>query len=311
MNGQTLEEYIHSKLKEGTRVSVLTKDECIVRLPFWDSSGDPVQISIAADGEQATIDDTGSIAALLFSLGQHMEGTPAFRLLKQLERSRNLHMDFDEGLVNTSIPIEFLYDGIVELLKVILALDIVVPHIRVAPRRMRSSGGPRLKSRIRREYRELNILDLVDPDFQLDGETVQGWPVDFHWSIQSNGSKHDVNVVAADLSVSDPLQKAQRIAALSMDTHSKHREGAGNLRVVMETQSGDSRAKEAGEFIRRYSKELEYEVFDFSEYGERTGFLNSAVDEITGQAGSSWRDLWKSRRELDPELSGWGRGMKL
>ena len=142
-------------------------------------------------------------------------------------------------------------------------------------------------------------MHLVDPDFQIDGETVQGWPVDFHWSIQSNGNKHDINVVAADLSVSDPLEKAQRIAALSMDTHSKHREGAGNLRVVMETR--DSRAKEAGQFIRRYSKELEYEVFDFSENSERTEFFRTAVDEITGQVGAPWRELWMSRRERHPE----------
>ena len=252
-------------------------------------------------GERATIDDTGAIAALLFSLGQHMEGTPAYRLLENLERSHNLHIDFDEGLVKISAPIEFLYDGIVELLKVVLALDIVVPHIRVAPRRMRSSGGPRLKSKIRSQYRESKILHLVDPDFQIDGETVQGWPVDFHWSIQSNGNKHDINVVAADLSVSDPLEKAQRIAALSMDTHSKHSEGAGNLRVVMETQSGDSRAKEAGQFIRHYSKELEYEVFDFSENRERTEFFRTAMDEITGQVGAPWRELWMSRRERHPE----------
>ena len=175
----------------------------------------------------------------------------------------------------------------------------MVPHIRVAPRRMRSSGGPRLKSKIRSQYRESKILHLVDPDFQIDGETVQGWPVDFHWSIQSNGNKHDINVVAADLSVSDPLEKAQRIAALSMDTHSKHSEGAGNLRVVMETR--DSRAKEAGQFIRRYSKELEYEVFDFSENSERTVILQNCCGRDNRPSGSPLEELWMSRRERHPE----------
>ena len=138
-------ELIRTKLGEGTHLRKFTDRECLIRLPFWDNVGDPIEISVSTDGVRATIDDAGAIAGILFSLGQHTQDTPAFKLLMNLERAHGLEVDFNEGLLKVSVPDKDLYYGVAELTKIVLALHTVTPHIRVAPRRMKSLGGKRLR----------------------------------------------------------------------------------------------------------------------------------------------------------------------
>ena len=85
------------------RVTSLDSGECLVRLPFWDGEGDPIELTVAVEGGRAVINDTGSIAGLLFSLGQDHQGTPAFKLLENLAKAHNLEINFDDGLVQLSI----------------------------------------------------------------------------------------------------------------------------------------------------------------------------------------------------------------
>ncbi len=294
MNSQKALECILNEIADGVVARAISTEECIIRMPFRDGAGDPIELSVDSDGSQATIDDVGAIAGLLFSLGQHTHETPAFRLLKALEKAHELDIDFDSGLVKVSVPESKLYEGITELTKVILTLHTVVPHIRVSPKRIKPLGATRLKSKIRRQYRDLQVLDLVEPDLQIDGLTVQGWPVDFHWSLQANGAAYDIDVITTDLRVAEPLERAQRIAAFSMDTQDRHATHSGSLRVVIETPIEDPKAVEAAGFIRQYSERLKYQVFDFNQPTERAKFFTTSVDELTGEAGTHWRRFWRA-----------------
>ena len=292
MDCRKLRERILSRFGDLTEVRLLNSHECLVRLPFWDGTGDPIELSVYMDGERATIDDAGAISGLLFSLGQHNEGTPAFKLLENLVRTHGLEIDFDEGLVKLSVADRDLYEGIAELAKVILAIHTTVPHIRVSPRRT-GSLGPRLRSKIAHRYQELNILDLVQRSYHLSGAAEQSWPVDFHWLVRSNGHSHAVNVVAADLSVAEPFEKAHKIAALSVDT-ARDREGPGGdkLRVVMERPVGNARSVDAADFIRFHSNGLAYEVFDLGNQDEQSEFYRMSVGNSQIRLGPIGKSLY-------------------
>ena len=294
MNCQTILESIRGGLSDWTRVIPLDSGECLVRLPFWDGAGDPVELTVAVEEGRATIDDAGSIAGLLFSLGQDEQRTPAFKLLEDLGRTHGLEIDFDEGLVKVSLAEGDLYDGITEMAKVVLAMHTVVPHMRVSQRRL-GSFGPRLKSRVARKYRELDILDLLERSYPLAGATVSNWPIDFHWSVGRNGNSYDVNVVTADLNVAQPLEKAQKIAALSIDTREQHQPGIGLLRVVIESQDDNAQALKAQEFLRFHSDELDYRVFDLRSQDESSEFYDSSVRELTTDIPGSWAELLSSK----------------
>ena len=295
MNREETLELIRTRLGEGTQLRRFTDTECLIRLPFWDNYGDPIEISVSTDGTSVTIDDAGKVAGLLFSLGQHTQDTPAYKLVRNLERAHGLEVDFNEGLLKVSVPNQDLYDGVAEFTKVVLAIHTVTPHIRVSPRRMKALGGKRLKSRIREEYRSRGIFELVEPDFEVTGVTIPYWHADFHWSVATEeDSQTDVYVVATDLNVAEPLQKAQRITAFSLDTKVLHPNDG--IRVVMDVNENNVQATEAAKFLRHHSMGLRYRVFDFGNEPERSEFLDTSVQEILGDAGAAWRDVWTRRR---------------
>lgn len=292
---------IRKNLEDGTLLRDTNGNESLIRLPFWDNYGDPIEISVASHESHAIIDDGGAISGLLFSLGQHTPDTPPYRLLRNLEHAHGLELDFNEGLVKLRVSYNDIYRGVVEFVKVILAIQAVTPHIRVAPRRMRSLGGRRLKSRIREEYRSLGIFDFIEPDFQVSGQTIPYWHADFHWSVNNDEEiSANVYVVATDLNIAEPLQRAQGITAFSLDAATHHRDDI--IRVVLEAPEDNVAATEAARFLRHHSGELPYKVYDYGNASERSEFLDISADEILGDAGIAWRDMVATRRGLESEI---------
>ena len=290
MNCQTIEASIREGFSEWTSVTSLDSGECLVRLPFWDGAGDPIELTVTMGSGKALIDDAGSVAGLLFSLGQDDQATPAFKLLDDLQRTHGFEIDFDNGVIKLSVAEENLYGGVTEMAKVILAMTTVVPHIRVAPRRV-GSFGPRLRSRITRRYRQLKILDMVQRSYALAGATVSDWPVDFHWSVGRNGSSYDVNVVTADLAVSEPLVKAHKVASLSLDTREQHQHGKGRLRVVIESHVNHNESLIAAEFLRVHSDALDFRLFDLGKPDESSAFYSSSEEELLTGVPEPWAGI--------------------
>ena len=100
-------EFLKNRLFEGfsrwTGVRELASGECLVRLPFRDGAGDPIELCVVEKGGLVTVDDAGSIAGLLFSLDQHDEGSSSFDLMERSERALDLEIDFDEGSVRLKL----------------------------------------------------------------------------------------------------------------------------------------------------------------------------------------------------------------
>lgn len=294
MDCQTIKERVSAGFGAWIEVRSLTAEECVVILPFWDGSGDPVTLCVSEHDGRAVIDDSGSIAGLLFSMGQHEATTPAYQLVESLQRAHGLEMDFGEGLVKLTVPAEDIYYGVAEMAKIVLSVQTVVPHMRVT-RRSHRSLGPRLRTKIARTYERMKVLDLVERRHRLDGAKVEGWPIDFRWSIGSDGGSRAVNVVAADLGVAEPLEKAQRVLALSLDTRNQRGPGKDQLRVVIETISGSDASTEASEFLRFNGRDLIYDVFDLGIANERSRFFSISENELIRQAEERWADSATAR----------------
>ena len=294
MDCQMIEASIRSGFSSWTKVASLNSGGCRVRLPFWDGAGDPIDLAVSNDAGRITIDDTGSIAGLLFSLGLDKISSPAFKLLNDLRRTHGLEIDFDNGLVKMSVTEDKIYAGISEMAKVVLAMHTVVPHIRITPRRQ-GSFGPRLKSKIATRYRELKIFKLVHRSYKLVGATVPAWPIDYHWTVGRNGSSYNVNVVAADLVVSDPFAKAYKIAAMSVDAREQLQSSNGILRVVYEAEDDNTQSLEAADFLRCHSSELDYRVFDLRRHDESSDFYDASFEELSTFVPKPWSELLLSK----------------
>ena len=292
MTTEQLTVSLRRRFAEGLSVVHLSDDDWMIQTPLIDSSGDPINIAVSRRDGSFSFDDTGAIAGHLFSLGQHTQDTPAFKLLSDLAKAYSLAIDFDEGVVRASSDFNGSLDAFVDLTKVVVTMLTSTAHMRIRPRRLRILG-PRLRSRIRREYQRVKILALVEPDYELPG-MIEKWPIDFHWQV--SGDDHDgrrnVYVVAADLNVLEPLRKAERLSALAIDTREMARRN--HLRVVIDTHGENSETSRAAQFIRQYSDSLGYRVFDFGDADQQRSFVNLSAEELLGPAGSHWRDFWTS-----------------
>ena len=289
MDCQVLKERLQNGLSNWTEVRPLRDGQCLVVLPFWDNSGDPISVCVSIREGLAMVDDGGAVAGLLFSLGQHEETTPGFKLLESLQRSHGLELDFGEGLVRLTVNESDIYDGVAEMAKVVMAMLTVAPHMREHQRNARSYG-PRLRSKIAQRYQQMKVLSLVERHHRIDGAKVEGWPIDFRWPIGSNGQPKSVHVVAADLAVAEPMNKAQKVVSLSLDTRAQRERAQDQLRVVIETGANDTASMEAGEFLRFYGDSLAYELFDLGITNESSNFFRMSEEEIIGHASARWRD---------------------
>lgn len=292
---ERLKEQVRKFLADGVTVHPTRDDGCLLQIPFRDSDGDPIRVAIYKSGDSIVLNDVGVIAGHLFTLGQHTQDTPAFKLLRSLEKAYGLKLDFDNGRVTTIVTKAEMYDALIDFSKVILTMVTAIPHIRVEPHRLKPLGQ-RVKAKIRDQYKQANILDLVEHEYSLPGETVQKWPVDFHWWIRRDDNIEHIYVVAVDLNVIEALVKAAKVAALALDarrslTHDK-------LRIVVDSHGEDSNASIATSLMKKHSEKLQYKVYDFGQQDERIFFINQSVDEITGELGEPWRDFWRKQHAL-------------
>lgn len=128
----TLDE-VRDEIRTGLSLAATVREidtgEYLVGLPFCDSGGDPIELTADARHELPIVDDGGAIAGLLFSLGQHEEGSPGYRLVMQLAEAHDLRVDFDRGLV-WAVFRESLYETVAEVAKVVISVFTVLHHIR-------------------------------------------------------------------------------------------------------------------------------------------------------------------------------------
>jgi len=236
-----------------------------------------------------SINDAGTVAGHLFSLGQHTQDTPAFKLLKELTSAYKLELDFDEGVVKTTTNSNTFVDRLMDLVKVIVTMITATPHIRIQAHRFRLFG-PRLRTKIRKHYSQRHILRFVEHDYEIGGQVIKSWPIDFHWRLSELNRMREVFIVAVDLNVQEPLRKAERVTAFALDTYRNIRDN--DLRIVMDRHGHNSTSDEAAEFLREHSKKLSYNVYDFEKSHERESFLQQSADELLGDLSKDWREIW-------------------
>jgi hypothetical protein len=292
---EELKEQVKGFLANGVKVRPIKDDGCLLQIPFHDAYGDPIRVALHKSGDSIILHDAGVIAGHLFTLGQHTQDTPAFKLLRNLEKAYGLQLDFDNGRVTTTVIENQIGDALMDFSKVILTMITAIPHIRVEPHRLKPIGQ-RLRAKIKNQYKQANILDLVEHDYSLSGETVESWPIDFHWWIKRDDHIEQIYVVAVDLDVTEALVKAAKVTTLALDaqrslTYDK-------LRIVLDSHGENSNARIATSLMKNHSKKLQYDIYDFGQDEDKRTFIRQSVDEITGELGEHWRDFWRKQHTL-------------
>ena len=129
MNTEDLRQTILKEIHRLTQVRPQGDNRFEVRMPFYDTMGDPVNVGLTTQGDNITVDDAGTIAGLLFSQGHHTDDSPGFSLMLDLAQAHRLELNFNEGVVSLQAPRSETYDTIAEMTKVIITMQTALPHL--------------------------------------------------------------------------------------------------------------------------------------------------------------------------------------
>lgn len=278
----------------GDRIQITSQGtSCLLRMPFFDSSGDPIIIVVSDAPDGYLVHDGGIIAGHLFSLGQHTENTLAFKLLTTLCKTYNLTLDRDQGLIKCISSRDNLPETILELTKIIITITTATAHISVQSHRFRTLGA-RVRSKVRDQYARRNILEWVEPYYEIPGQTVDVWPIDFHWKIRQGNTFRDVFITTIDLNVAEPIRKVEHITALAIDASQIIE--ANDYRVVLDKHGQNSMADVAANYLEEHGERLGFTLYDFGNVHARNRFIAQSELEVLGEAGTEWRSFWEAAK---------------
>ena len=229
MNPEYLKTVIERQFSEWMKVSrhrMGTGEEvCRVILPLWEPSGDVVTVYITERDGQTIVDDGGHISGLLF--GSRPKGpTKKDRdLVERLLLDSGLTRNADTGVVSVETTENGLRYWLIELGRVIALVPALIPithpnSTRTGPSRVRGRTALQVRNRLV----HAGFSKVIRPPQKVRGVSERTHTVDLsyathHSPIGLGGSDlvKTVHVMAVDLDVANPFEKADKSIAVVND----------------------------------------------------------------------------------------------
>ena len=282
MNPEHLKAVIDRQFSEWMKVSLHQVDDgekaCRVTLPLWESSGDVVTVYVTERDGQTVIDDGGHISGLLFESGLSGPRKQDRDLVERLLLDSGLKKNPDTGVVHVETTVAGLRYWMIELGRVIALVPELIP---VASPTWSKIGSSRTRGRTAREVRNRLVHSgfskVINLSQKVRGVSNRIHTMDLSYSappsplaLGETGFMRTVHVMAVDLDVSKPLEKADRSIGIANDLIWATEED-GVIEVTMVYSFG----KEEG--VDEPAARL------LATAGERSSFSSYSWDDIEGQ----------------------------
>lgn len=277
MNQEDILHLFRSQMTENLEVLPLNSGY-LVRLPFRDPLGDPIEILITTDADGIILDDLGHTASLMFHMCQHREGSLGHLLTRNLTDAYAVTMDYNQGLLTQKLSMNDDPSHVLDFIKVLISAQTVIPELQRRKRERR--GGRRLDARLRSEIPHLSLQDYV----QRQGEVLgrhESWIVNYRYVYRAVDDPVNVLIVTADLRGKEPRRKAEHVLTLASDVLDVDERRL--LRVVYDLESNGSRdaASRAASMIAAYQEKIGYRAYDFGNSDQRAGLISVTQQELS------------------------------
>ena len=228
MNPELLKTVIDGQFSEWMKVSMhpmaAGEEVCRVILPLWEPSGDVVTAYVSESDDQVVIDDGGHISGLLFGARPKGPTTKDRSVVEQLLLDSGLKRDPDTGVVSVETTEDGLRYWLIELGRVIALVPALLP---VDPPLSPLSDATKSRGRTAREIRNRLVHEgfskAILPPHKVRGISDRTHTVDMSYETLRpffelhGGPKTTVHVLALDLNVARPFEKADRSIAIAND----------------------------------------------------------------------------------------------
>ena len=251
-------------------------DGLIVKLPFSNFMGEPIEVYIGSDKGHIILEDLGQTAGCLFSTNQYTETAEGHRLLKNIVNTHRVTMDYNRGVLRKELTEESNIAEFYDFAKILVAVNAVVPEFRHPRKALRRR--PRLASRLVKDVEQLKLPMLVQKHAEIQGRKAT-WIVEFKYSIVGNGAASDIFVSCADLSLKKPIDEAAYVLAMAMDIQDIPSDNK-QLRVVYNLNGGSPESLQASELISENQERFRYSAFNYSDINDRNRWTDITRQEL-------------------------------
>ena len=229
MNPELLKTVIDRQFSEWMKVSTHTmatgEEVCRVILPLWEPNGDVVTAYVSEVSGRTVIHDGGHISGLLFESGPRGPRKHDRDLVDRLLSDAGLQRDMDTGMVRVETTEDGLRYWLMEFGRVIALVPELISVISPAG----SGAGPaRTRGRTARAVRNrlvnAGFSKGINPPLKVRGVSNRTHTVDLSYPVYSpqlefgeSRSMRTVHVMAVDLDVAKPLEKADKSIGIAND----------------------------------------------------------------------------------------------
>lgn len=113
-----------------TDARTVEEDLHVVRTPFRDLMGDPIEVGVTLqEDDSCRVTDGGTIAGFLFSSDNHEAGSPGLDLLLSLQSNLGFTVDFDLAEVYIDCQRDQLYQTVALFIQLISTIVFATPNL--------------------------------------------------------------------------------------------------------------------------------------------------------------------------------------
>jgi hypothetical protein len=270
--------FLRSYLIDGLSVAALDGG-FLVRLPFSDSMGEPIEIFVATTPSGAlSLDDLGHTAGMLLQFGQHGEEATGHLLVKSLADANGINMDYDQGILSQMLP--SVVDPLTTLnfMKVLICTQTAIPALQ--QRRRLRRVGKRLGARLAGEIRQLRLPEHVERGALVSGKN-ETWTVDYRYVCRTQEEASDVILVTVDFGYREPRERAAHVLTLAYDVLALPRRP--KLRVVYDVDGNGSAesARRAANLVVDYQERIGYRAYNYDDPEQRADLKALTLQELS------------------------------
>jgi len=278
MDTEQLANYVKSAITEG--ISVVTIDTgFLIRFPFNNYKGEPVEISVHTNNGNLVIDDIGLISGLLFELGEHGEDALGHLITRRLTESYRFNMNYNDGIISQEVSVSKDVEKLLDFVQVITSIGTVLPF--VSKPRKRIEGRKKLGAQLAREIAQLRLPLVVEKSTKVEGKH-EIWDIDYKYHRKEDSL--DILILVADLGLKEPKERAAHTVTLASDVLDTDllRKSRRELRVVYSANgNGNDATRRAADIIEDYQRRIGYKAFNYANPQAKSSFTNLTIQDLS------------------------------
>ena len=216
---------------------------------------------------------------MLFELNEHTEEALGHLLTKRLADSYGFIMNYNEGVISGQISVTESVERLLDFIKVVTSIETVLPFVSKA--RKRIEGRKRLSARLGREISQLRLPLRVEKQASVEGKH-EIWDITYKYVRKEDSS--DILVLAADLGLKEPKERAAHIITLASDVLDPAlcRQFRRELRVVYSSNGNGSEAtRRASSIIEDYQNRIGYKAFNYADPKAKSDFKSLTIQDLS------------------------------